>query len=684
MSVPDMENAAPRCLRGGVRNVPYPSPDAPFRKTPEPVSEYHGGGVLSRPLNLTVFPDTTGRTKRDMKRSLAEIATAIPRRVAARKDGLPLIKLGAFGNVATRKGSLRHNANVLAIEGVEGDHDAGTMTVQQARDRLAAAGLAGLIYTTPSHRPAKPRWRVLCPLSRPHDPEDRERLCARLNGALEGALQGESFTLSQTYFYGCVEGGSEPDVVLVNGTALDLAAPLDAGALGRDGKPYQPGAEEPDPEPVEDDDELPHVPDWERIGKALASIPADDRDTWLTVGMALHHEGRAGEQAYDAWDEWSRSSGKYNARDQRRVWDSFGGHAAKPVTIGTLYRLAPLPETFGGLTFESPAECATAPARGYLVKGMLAGGDVACIFGQPGAGKSLIAPHIGYMVARGEAAFGMRTKPGRVFYVAAEDTHGLRRRVAALRQRHGEAPEFRVVGGVSDLLADDSPDLEALTEAISEQRPALIFVDTLAMAFPGLEENDARSMGRVVAVARQLAEQGAAVVLIHHDTKDEGSTPRGHSILNGALDAAMHVKRDDEGIVRGRLTKNRNGACDRDIAFRIGVETLGHDEDGDPETAALAEELPASPLSMAPRLSHAQREALAVLRELEATGAVPEEAWRDACLEGRRVSQSEEREARKRAFNRAWRELAERAMIVFEGGNVAPARPDFERPEDAE
>lgn len=680
---PPTENAAPAGPRSGVRDVLRPSPSAPLR-TPEPVAEYPVNGALTRPMNVTVFHDVAGRTKRTMKRSLTEIATAIPRRVAARKDGLPLIKLGAFGDLATAKGSLRHNANVLAIEGIEGDHDAGTVSADDARARLEVAGLAGLIYTTPSHRPDKPRWRVLCPLSHPHDPEDRERLCARLNGALAGALQGESFNLSQAYFYGRVTGGDVPDVVLSDGVALDLADGLDTGALGRDGKPYRPGVPSVAPDPMEDDNELPHIPDWERIERALTRVASDDRDTWLTVGMALHHEGRASERAYEAWDEWSRSSGKYDARDQRRVWNSFGSGSAKPVTIGTLYRLAPEPRTFGGLTFESPADCATAPARGYLVKGMLAGGDVACIFGQPGAGKSLIAPHIGFMLARGEAAFGMRTKPGRVFYVAAEDAHGLRRRVAALRRRHGEAPEFYVVGGVSDLLSDDSPDLEVLAEAISDQRPALVFVDTLAMAFPGLEENDARSMGRVVAVARQLAEHGAAVVLIHHDTKDEGSTPRGHSIFNGALDAAMHVRRDDDGIVRGRLTKNRNGSCDRHIAFRVGVETLGHDEDGDPETAALAEELPSTILSAAPRLSHAQREALAILRELEADGAVPEEAWRDACLDGRRVSQSEDREARKRAFNRARRDLAERALIVFAAGNVAPARPDFTWPGDEE
>ena len=342
---PPTENAAPDGPRSGARLVLHPSPNAPFRKTPEPVSEYHKAGALARRLPLTVFPDTTGRTKRDMTRSLAEIADAIPCRVAARKSRLPLIKLGTFGNVATAEGSLRHNANMRTIEGVEGDHDAGTFTAEEAGALLEAAGLAGLIYTTPSHRPDKPRWRVLCPLSRSHSPEDRERLCARLNGTLEGALQGESFTRSQTYFYGRVEGGPAPVVVLVDGTPLDLADELDADALGKDGKPYSARAAAPVPlQPVADDEDLPHVPDWERIGSALDAIPPDARDDreacWRPIGMALHAESRGAEHGFDVWDEWSRVSGKYNARDQRRVWDSFGKSSGKPVAIGTLYHIA--------------------------------------------------------------------------------------------------------------------------------------------------------------------------------------------------------------------------------------------------------------------------------------------------------------------------------------------------------
>lgn len=44
-----------------------------------------------------------------------------------------------------------------------------------------------------------------------------------------------------------------------------------------------------------------------------------------------------------------------------------------------------------------------------------------------------------------------------------------------------------------------------------------------------------------VRIARSLTYHGAAVVLIHHATKAEGSTPREHSVLNGALDVALQL-----------------------------------------------------------------------------------------------------------------------------------------------
>jgi hypothetical protein len=101
-----------------------------------------------------------------------------------------------------------------------------------------------------------------------------------------------------------------------------------------------------------------------------------------------------------------------------------------------------------------------------VVKGLIAPRDVLILFGPPGAGKSVIGPHIAYAVARGVAMFGRRTRGGPVLYVAAEDPHGMRQRVTALRLAHGDAPGFWLVEGVSDLLAEKRGDAAALRAVV--------------------------------------------------------------------------------------------------------------------------------------------------------------------------------------------------------------------------
>jgi hypothetical protein len=167
-------------------------------------------------------------------------------------------------------------------------------------------------------------------------------------------------------------------------------------------------------------------------------------------------------------------------------------------------------------------------------------------------------------------------------------------------------------------------------------------------------------------------------VLIHHDTKGEGNTPRGHSVLNGALDMALHLMpRDENGVVRGKLTKNRNGACDRDIAFRIAAREMGADEDGDPVTAALAEELEPDSTPKAERLAPSEAAALAVLADLvhsegqqqpDGRVTVPEARWREECGNTRRVSGSEKPDSRRRVVDRTISSLTRKGRVEVRDG----------------
>lgn len=74
------------------------------------------------------------------------------------------------------------------------------------------------------------------------------------------------------------------------------------------------------------------TPDRESIRAALAHIPADDRELWLRIGMALQSEF-PGDEGLALFDEWSQRGDSYDARAVRDTWRSF-----KPgkVTIGTL------------------------------------------------------------------------------------------------------------------------------------------------------------------------------------------------------------------------------------------------------------------------------------------------------------------------------------------------------------
>jgi len=70
------------------------------------------------------------------------------------------------------------------------------------------------------------------------------------------------------------------------------------------------------------------------IGDMLAVIDPDcDYDTWIRIGMAVHHA--TGGTGQSVWDEWSARGEKYDAKTMDSHWHSFG-RCANPVTLGTL------------------------------------------------------------------------------------------------------------------------------------------------------------------------------------------------------------------------------------------------------------------------------------------------------------------------------------------------------------
>ncbi|HEX4918064.1 MAG TPA: hypothetical protein VFV43_09230 [Limnobacter sp.] len=158
-------------------------------------------------MKWTFFPNQSAMRCELRDQTLDElIETLKTAKESQIKSECPWIKLAVFGGHRTAKNSLRHDRNVVAITGVEGDYDGGQVSIEQAQSLLEKAGIKAILYSSPSYTAQSPRWRVLAPLSKDHAPHLRSALLGRVNGALGGILSHESFTLSQSYYFGPVSG----------------------------------------------------------------------------------------------------------------------------------------------------------------------------------------------------------------------------------------------------------------------------------------------------------------------------------------------------------------------------------------------------------------------------------------------------------------------------------------------
>jgi len=199
------------------------------------------------------------------------------------KDNLRLLKFAKFGDRKTERGSLRHNANVLTITGIEGDCDDDKTPMQWAVNRLRAAGIQSLLYTSPSHEPGGAgRWRVLCPLAAAiKDELDKQHRywVGVLNAYLGGVLGKESFTLSQSYYFGRIIGRPDPEIVRLDGRCIDELPDHPEPNYGPNGAGN--GADH--------HHDAASGSDGERLTESeltatLANIGADDYHRWIGVG----------------------------------------------------------------------------------------------------------------------------------------------------------------------------------------------------------------------------------------------------------------------------------------------------------------------------------------------------------------------------------------------------------------
>ncbi|SUE43017.1 AAA family ATPase [Roseomonas gilardii] len=249
------------------------------------------------------------------------------------------------------------------------------------------------------------------------------------------------------------------------------------------------------------------------------------------------------------------------------------------------------PRTFGRLRLLGVRDALNAPARTYLLDGLMAPGELSVWWGRPKCGKSFLLLRIAYGLALGERMWG-REVPERcpALYLAAEGGGGFGHRVAALAREMGEAEDFLFVPQAIDLF-DANADLPAIVEAVKVTGSRLVVVDTLARVMAGGDEDKAAAMGVLVRnldVIRQ--ETGAHVAVVHHGAKGNSDGPRGSGALLGAADLVVAVSASD-GEHRAEVTDAKDDPSGSTLAFRLRLVELPPDPSGRPRSTCIAEDM---------------------------------------------------------------------------------------------
>lgn len=263
--------------------------------------------------------------------------------------------------------------------------------------------------------------------------------------------------------------------------------------------------------------------------------------------------------------------------------------------------------------FHSLFEIMREPSPDFLIKRVINQGELAVLYGSPGAFKSFVALDMALHVALGEAWHreGHLVRQGCVLYLAGEGTAGLTTRLRAWIQEWsgkslGSPQEFdegdpaltdfkHVCIGKEVPALIDSNETKSFVAAVLDQfplesPPALIVIDTLARGFHGGDENHAGDMGRFLNACDEIRRATkAAVLIVHHKGKDR-EQERGSSALRAGVDVmieagAVGCPEKDEREVRLTFDKCKDGATPKELRLQMNVVHVGVDDEGEDETS---------------------------------------------------------------------------------------------------
>jgi hypothetical protein len=234
-----------------------------------------------------------------------------------------------------------------------------------------------------------------------------------------------------------------------------------------------------------------------------------------------------------------------------------------------------------------------------IIKGYLEHEQISLLVGEKGCGKTFFALDRDLHVAAGRDWFGRKVKQGTVVYLAVEAGNSITNRVVAWRREHGfegkDIP-FAVITSPVDLCHAERGDVELVIDTI--QRTGLLpltllDIDTVNRAIAGGNENSPDDMGSFIHSLDLLRERLVCHVSgIHHFGKEISRGSRGHNSLVCAVDTEVQATHDaSTKISTVTITHQRDGPAGGIFKFKLRQVELGFDQDGDPRTTCVVEQM---------------------------------------------------------------------------------------------
>jgi hypothetical protein len=239
----------------------------------------------------------------------------------------------------------------------------------------------------------------------------------------------------------------------------------------------------------------------------------------------------------------------------------------------------------------------------WLIKGVIAAGEVTLISGPGDAGKTFLACDMMKRVAQHYP----------VMYAALEDAPGIRIRKRAWEMFHQMPKNGNFLMWTQALDLFDAASVDSFIAEVQSLGLRMITIDTLSRGIGAADENSNTDMAVVMSHCERIAhETGAAVDVLHHNTKD-GQAYRGASVLKNNTYGHIEISRNDD-LVQFKIGRIKNTPEAAPRYFKLVTVPLPDiiDEDGNPVSSAVL--LPADRVTTGDKITGTQLKMLVLLQ----------------------------------------------------------------------